>query len=81
MELAKRGALARLADLRHELDMLLEFFPHLRDGVDRDELPVSFLLKQGAEKRQKRALSAAGRRAISRAQKARWAAHRKAQSK
>jgi hypothetical protein len=50
MELAKRGAEMRLEDLLHELDMLLELFPHLRDSFDPDELPVNFLLKRGAER-------------------------------
>jgi hypothetical protein len=80
LEFAKRGAQAQLADLRHEIDMLIALFPHLKNhDVDRDDLPVSYLLKQGAAKTpgRKRKLSAAGRRAISEAQKARWAAQRK----
>lgn len=55
MELAKRGAQAQLEDLLHELDMLLELFPHLEDSFDPDELPVSFLLKRGSHRATRRA--------------------------
>lgn len=55
MELAKRGAQAQLEDLLHELDMLLELFPHLEDSFDPDELPVSFLLKRGSHRAKRRA--------------------------
>jgi hypothetical protein len=58
MELAKRGAQAQLEDLLHELDMLLELFPHLEDSFDPDELPVSFLLKRGARRAARRAKAA-----------------------
>jgi hypothetical protein len=86
LDLAKRGARAQLGDLIHEIKMLLEIFPHLRDSVDVDELPIGFLLKKGARRARKkvvaeaaagpvkRKLSAAARRAISNAQKKRWAA-------
>ena len=50
LELAKRGAQAQLNDLLHEIDMLLELFPHLRDSFDADELPVSFLLIRGSDR-------------------------------
>ena len=91
LELAKRGAQAQLSDLLHEIKMLVELFPHLRDSVSRDDLPVSFLLKKGARRaavaaesladptnravKKKRNLSPAARRAISNAQKRRWAAY------
>ncbi|MEQ1869158.1 MAG: hypothetical protein ABL961_03955 [Vicinamibacterales bacterium] len=94
LELAARGAHARLSDLIHEVEMLLALFPHLRDSFDKDELPIPFLLKRGAEKsrsvqageasagvvKQTRNLSVAARRAISNAQKQRWAAHRAAKA-
>ena len=70
LELAKRGAQAQLNDLMHEMKMLVEMFPHLKDSYDPDELPVKFLLKRGANKR---TLSAAARARISVAQKKRWA--------
>lgn len=86
LELAKRGAQAQLNDLLHEIQMLLELFPHLRDGVDKSDLPIPFLLKKGARRsvpvpagdapvKKTRTLSAAARRAISNAQKKRWAAY------
>lgn len=94
LDLAKRGAQAQLNDLLHEITMLLGLFPHLRDSFDKDELPISFLLKKGAQKgapksanppaaeatagapiKKKRNLSPAARRAISNAQKRRWAAY------
>jgi hypothetical protein len=96
VELAKRGAQARLGDLMHEIKLLLGLFPHLKDNFDRDELPISFLLKRGARPGRAAAsqaagtageaagktrnLSAAARRAISNAQKKRWAAHRAAKN-
>ena len=49
VEIAKRGAEAQLNDLLHEIDMLMELFPHLKDNFDPDELPVSFLLRRGAD--------------------------------
>ena len=50
LELAKVGAQAQLNDLMHEVRMLLELFPHLRDAFDADELPVRFLLKRGSDR-------------------------------
>lgn len=55
MELAKRGAQAQLDDLLHEVQMLIELFPHLRDSLDRDELPLGFLMRKGARGAAKRA--------------------------
>jgi len=80
MELAKRGADARYRELLDELKMLTISFPHLRDAFDRNDLPVKFLLRRGRDKadalampRQRRKMSATARKAISNAQKARWA--------
>ena len=80
LELAKRGAEARFRELVDELRVLTISFPHLRDAVDRDDLPVTFLLRRGRDKagavqavRAQRKISAKGRKAISDAQKARWA--------
>ena len=90
LELAKRGAQAQLNDLLHEIKLLVGLFPHLRDSLNRDDLPIPFLLKKGARRaaaaadaltdpagkaaKRKRNLSPAARRAISNAQKRRWAA-------
>jgi hypothetical protein len=80
LQLAKRGAEVRLRELLDELKFLTLSFPHLRDAVDRDDLPMEFILRRGQEKagpvqaaRSRRKLSAKARRAISMAQKARWA--------
>src|SRR5262249_39760878 len=48
LDLARRGAEARLRELAVEARNLFQMFPNLRDAVDRDELPVKFLLARGA---------------------------------
>jgi hypothetical protein len=77
LELAKRGAEARFRELLNELDLLTLSFPHLRDAVDRDDLPIKFILRRGRDKASaaatRRKMSAKARKAISAAQKARWA--------
>jgi hypothetical protein len=80
LQLAKRGAEVRLRELLDELKILTLSFPHLRDAVDRDDLPMEFILRRGLEKagpvqaaRSRRTMSAKARKAISMAQKARWA--------
>jgi hypothetical protein len=62
------------------LKFLTLSFPHLRDAVDRDDLPVQFILRRGGAKagpvqavRSRRKMSAKGRKPILDAQKARWA--------
>ena len=88
LNLAKRGAEARLQDLIHEAAMLMELFPHLRDSFDKDELPISFIVakgsgrlpKQPAEGRKRPRMSAAARRAVSQRMKKYWAARRKSKS-
>ena len=80
LELARRGAEARFHELLDELKFLTLSFPHLRDAVDRDGLPVTFILRRGRDKarkaaagRRRRPMSAAARQAIADAQRARWA--------
>ena len=80
LQLARRGAEVRFRELLDELKVLTLSFPHLRDAVDHDDLPVAFILKRGEEKagrvqaaRSRRKMSNAARKAISEAQKARWA--------
>ncbi|MGH9141125.1 MAG: hypothetical protein ACRD3J_29155 [Thermoanaerobaculia bacterium] len=76
LELARRGAEVRFGELMDELKLLTLSFPHLRDSVDRNDLPVKFLLRRGGEtgaRRTTRRLSAAARKAIGDAQRARWA--------
>ncbi len=48
LDLAKRGAEARFQELTQELKLLVDLFPHLRDAVDEDELPVSFIIQRDA---------------------------------
>jgi hypothetical protein len=88
LHLAKRGAEVRLRELLDELKFLTLSFPHLRDAVDRDDLPVKFLLKRGEEKagevqavRSRRKLSAKARKAMSDAQTARWAKSKAGETK
>jgi hypothetical protein len=50
LQLTKSAAKVQLSDLLHEIEMLLELFPDLRDSYDPDELPVSFLLRKGARR-------------------------------
>jgi hypothetical protein len=80
LQLAKRGAEVRFRELLDEMRYLTLSFPHLRDAVDRDDLPLKFILRRGEEKagpiqaaRSRRTMSAKARKAISDAQKARWA--------
>jgi hypothetical protein len=70
LQLARRGAEARLQDLIQEAKLLLQLFPHLRDAFDKDELPMSFIMAKGSGQltkrvgaRQRRRLSAAARKA------------------
>ena len=49
-ELAKLGARAQLNDLLQEVRLLIDLFPHLQDSIDKDELPVRFILKKGRDR-------------------------------
>ena len=84
-ELAKRGAEVRLRELVQEAKNVIDLFPHLRDSYDRDELPVSFIIRRDADRvtrasaqRPRRRMSAAARRAVSMRMKRYWAKRRKA---
>jgi len=78
-ELAKRGAEIQLQELRHEAELLVDLFPHLRDLMDQDELPLNFIMARSSgavtrkTRRRRRRMSTAARAKISAAQKARWA--------
>jgi hypothetical protein len=39
---------ARYKALVYELKLLTLAFPHLKDAVDKEDLPIPFLLKRGA---------------------------------
>ena len=85
-ELAKLGAQAQLRDLMQEVKLLIDLFPHLRDSVDNDELPVSFILKKGrdradAKARKKPRWTAAQRQAAAERVKKYWATRRRASKK
>jgi hypothetical protein len=85
LELAKRGAEARFRELVDEIKMLTVTFPHLRESFDPDELPMKFILRRGRDKAAgvpgtRRTISAKGRKAISDAQKARWAKQKAAKT-
>ena len=47
--LARRGAEVRFHELVDELKNLTAAFPHLRDTISADELPIAFVLKKGAQ--------------------------------
>ena len=88
-ELAKLGAQARLQDLIHEAKLLIDLFPHLRDSIDRDELPATFLLRRGRDraqakartrKRKKPHWTAEQRAAVAARMKKYWAKRKKAES-
>src|SRR5882672_2910983 len=88
LELAKRGAEARFRELVDELKSLTQSFPHLRDSIDRDELPANFILRKGrdtarakATKRRRRDWSPAARRAAAARMKAYWAKQKAGEKK
>lgn len=70
LELARKGAIQRYQELKAELAALVKTFPNLGSAVS-PSMPDDGA-KRGRRKRGK--LSAAGRKAIAAAQKARWAA-------
>ena len=78
-ELAKRGAEVQFQELLHEVKLLVELFPHLRDSVDQDELPLDFIMARSSgtvtnkNRRRRRRMSVEARAKLSTAQKARWA--------
>jgi hypothetical protein len=81
IELAKRGAEIQLRDLMHEIEMLVELFPHLRDSFDKDELPLNFIMAKGAgvSATRRKPMSSAAKQAVSKRMKKYWAAKRKAE--
>jgi hypothetical protein len=82
-ELAKVGAQAQLRDLLQEVKLLIDLFPHLRDSVDTDDLPISFILKKGRDRAEAKAATrsrwtAARRQAVANRMTKLWAARRHA---
>jgi hypothetical protein len=87
LDLAKRGAEARLQDLVHEAKILLDLFPHLKDSFDKDELPVDFIVARGSgqlkrddDGRERKQMTAAQKKAVSARMKKYWAKRRTATS-
>lgn len=85
LEFAKRGAELRFRDLVHEARNLIALFPHLRDSFDADELPLPFIIAEGARqtgglpaRARKRRMSPAARKATSERMTRYWAEQRKA---
>jgi hypothetical protein len=76
LQLARRGAQHRYDELVAEIDSLLQHFPDLRTGgrqaVRRGRRAVAAAAGE-LQPRKRRKMSAAARKAISDAQKARWA--------
>ena len=85
LELAKRGAEVRYRELRDELAALVRQFPHLRTLAGRSARTSKAngapTPEPDTAPRRRRRMSAAARKRISEAQKARWAAQRKASAK
>jgi hypothetical protein len=83
-ELAKRGAEVQLRELLHEAKLLIGLFPHLRDAVDQEELPLNFIMARSSgavtktTRRRRRRMSAAAKKAVSARMKKYWAAKRRA---
>ena len=76
LELARRGAQARLQDLTMEAKLLLQLFPDLTDSFEKDELPISFIIAKDSGRLTRgnrvrlRTMSPAARRAIGQRMKA-----------
>lgn len=65
----KREAEARFRELVDEIKLLTVAFPHLSDAADPEDLPIPFLLKQGADMAARPEEAAARRRAPRRRRK------------
>lgn len=70
-----------------EAKLLVQLFPHLKDSFDKDELPISFIVKRdagsltkGGGSRRRKGMSASARRAVGLRMRKYWAAKRKAKN-
>ena len=78
--LARIGAEARLGELRREIEAIHRAFPDLRSGQSRQ--PSTSVRADGRKRREgRRKMSAAAKKAVSLAQKKRWAEWRKKNGK
>jgi hypothetical protein len=85
LEMARKGAEHRYHELRAELASLVKHFPHVaRQAVSRSAAALSAVGKAAMKElapRKRRKMSAKARKAISEAQKARWAKHKAGEKK
>jgi hypothetical protein len=73
LELARKGAHHRYQELKAEIASLEKHFPHLGEGRGSRSAQVSASPAEASPPRKRRTMSAAARKKISEAQKARWA--------
>jgi hypothetical protein len=78
-DLARRGAVARLAELKTEEDAILRAFPELRQGVSYTDDGTTMLPGKRPQRRKRKPMSAAQKRAVGLRMKRYWAQRRKAQ--
>ena len=84
-DLARRGAVARLAELKAEAAAILKAFPALRKGNVDDPFTRRIIAKTddgttilpGKKRRKRKRMSAAQKTAVSKRMKAYWAKRRK----
>ncbi len=55
-ERAAIGAQAQVTDLVYDAKLMAGLLPDPRDGIDKDELPISFILKKGRDRADAKAL-------------------------
>jgi hypothetical protein len=80
-EYARRGAEARAAELKAELEEIYRIFPDMRRGRVRAGASAAAVSRQRSGRRRRKPMSAAQRKAVSARMKKYWAARRKAQAK
>ena len=79
-DLARRGAIARLAELQAETAAILRAFPDLRRGVRSSGYTDDGARFRSKRRRRRKPMSAAQKRAVGIRMKAYWAKRRKAKS-
>jgi hypothetical protein len=76
-QFARVGAEARLAQLQQEIEAIYSMFPDLRSGSPRQAAGATSNGRRKRRRRRRRTMSAAARKAVSLAQKKRWAEWRR----
>ena len=81
-DLARRGAVARLAELQAEAAAILRAFPELRrgQGVSYTDDGTTILPGKRTQRRKRKAMSAAQRRAVGLRMKRYWSQRRRAKT-